>query len=49
MFNPRGSMNLSTLEDSYDSRKNHLQEGGNDKNKDKEVQTSIEFICSLYY
>ena len=42
-------MNVSTLEDGYDLRANHLQEGEYDKIKDKEVQTSIEFICSLYY
>ena len=42
-------MNLSTLEDGYNSRMNLFQEGGNDKIKDKEVQTSIEFICSLSY
>ena len=30
VFDPGGFMNLSTLEDSYNSRTNHLQEGGND-------------------
>ena len=30
MFDPRGFMNLSTLEDGYDLRTNHLKEGGND-------------------
>ena len=49
VFDSRGFMNLPTLEDGYNSRTNHLQEGGNDKNKDKEVQTSIELICSLYF
>ena len=30
VFDLGGFMNLSTLEDGYDSRTNHLQEGGND-------------------
>ena len=37
VFDPGEFMNLQTLENGYDSRTNHLQEGGNDKNKDKEV------------
>ena len=37
VFNPRGFMNILTLEDGYDSRTNHLQEGGNDKNEEKKV------------
>ena len=49
MFDHGGFMNLLTLEDGYDSRTSHLQEGGNDKIKDKDVQTSIEFDCSLHY
>ena len=49
VFDPGGFKNLSILEDGYDSKMNHLQEGGNDKIKDKKVQTSIYFVCSLHY
>ena len=49
VFDLGGFMNLPTLEDGYNSRMNHLQKGGNEKNKEQNVQTSIEFICSLHY
>ena len=32
VFDPRGIMNLSTLEDGHDSRANHFEERGNDVN-----------------
>ena len=42
MFDPEGFMNLLTLEDGYDSRTNHLQEGGNNMNPRKDSSTSME-------
>ena len=32
VFDPRGNSDLSTLEDSHDSRTNHFEERGNDGN-----------------
>ena len=42
MFDPGGFINLSTLQDGYDSRTNHLQEGGNNMNPKRDSSTSME-------
>ena len=42
IFDPRGFMTLITLEDGYDQRKNHLQEGGNNMNLQKDSSASME-------
>ena len=42
VFDPGGFMNLSTLEESYDSRTNHLQEGGNNMNLKRDSSASME-------